>query len=434
MNRFLPKSLMGRAVLTIVVPILLLQAVVTYAFFDRHWDSVTRLIVRGVAGDIAIITEGLKAVSSEAERQAIFEITARETGLVFEIQPDVQVPEMTIPSRIYVRDRIFWRELTRNLPSPIWFNSDYGDGATELRTAYGEGSIHVIIPESRITSNTADIFIFWMVGTSLIVTVIAVWFLRDQVRPIRQLAEAAENFGKGRDISDITPSGASEVRSAIQEFLNMKERIERQISQRTEMLAGVSHDLRTPLTRLKLQLAMLGPSDEIKGLERDVEDMERMVEGFLNFARHEEGEPSLVTNLKPILEEVVEFQCDLNRNISLSTKGDLTLPLKENSIKRCLVNLVSNGTTYANKVRITAERKTDSVEIIIDDDGPGIREEQREEAFRPFRRLDSSINSEQGGVGLGLAIARDSVRTHGGELSLSDSPMGGLRATIRLPA
>ena len=294
--------------------------------------------------------------------------------------------------------------------------------------------LNAVVPRQRLYSSTTYIFILWMVGSSLLLFAVAAGFMRNQVRPIRRLAQAADSFGKGRDLPDFHLSGATEVRRAGAAFIEMRERIRRHVQQRTDMLSGVSHDLRTPLTRMKLQLAMLGPSPEVDDLRTDVTEMERMIEGYLAFARGEGGETPVPTELKDLLDEVVATAGREGVPVDLEIREPITLPLKPQAFRRAISNLVANAGKFGKRVWITATRRGDVVEILVDDDGPGIPAEQREEVFRPFFRLEGSRNPETGGVGLGLTIARDVFRGHGGDMTLDDSPRGGLRACVRLPA
>jgi two-component system osmolarity sensor histidine kinase EnvZ len=272
-----------------------------------------------------------------------------------------------------------------------------------------------------------------MVGTSMLLFGVATIFMRNQVKPIRRLAVAADNFGKGREVTHFKPEGAAEVRQAAAAFIAMRDRIQRQISQRTAMLSGVSHDLRTPLTRIKLQLALLKSGPEVEALEADVTEMERMLEGYLAFVRGEGAEAPQPTNLTQLLSETVAQARRNGGIIDLHTEGDLTVPLRPNAFRRCLTNLIENAMRYAHHVWVRAGTRGDAIEITIDDDGPGIPSDKREEVFKPFLRLEGSRNPETGGVGLGLTIARDVVRSHGGEIILADSPNGGLRARVRMP-
>jgi two-component system osmolarity sensor histidine kinase EnvZ len=258
-------------------------------------------------------------------------------------------------------------------------------------------------------------------------------FMRNQIRPIRRLAMAADALGKGRDVEVFRIQGATEVRQAATAFNRMRERLQRQVSQRTEMLAGVSHDLRTPLTRMKLQLALLGDAPSAQELKADVAEMERMVEGYLAFARGEGSEPVAQTNLRDLVEDVVAAARRAGNMVDFTAEGALTLSVRKEGLRRCIANLVSNATQYGTRAVVSAIRKPDFIELTVDDDGPGIPEKMHETVFRPFSRLDQSRNVETGGVGLGLTIARDMAHAHGGDIALGNSPLGGLRARIRLP-
>jgi two-component system osmolarity sensor histidine kinase EnvZ len=271
-----------------------------------------------------------------------------------------------------------------------------------------------------------------MVGTSLVLFAVASVFMRNQVRPIRRLARAMDRFGKGREPGDFRPAGATEVRQAAAAFNVMRERIQRMISQRTEMLAGVSHDLRTPLTRLKLELAMLQGKD-VEAMRSDVADMERMLNEYLAFARGEGTEAMSETDVGELLAEVVEGARRQGAEVALETDRGMVVPARPNALKRCLTNVVANAIAHGHRVSVHAGRRGDAIEITVDDDGPGIPADKREEVFRPFYRLEGSRSRETGGTGLGLTIARDVMRGHGGDIKLDASPWGGLRAKLRLP-
>jgi two-component system osmolarity sensor histidine kinase EnvZ len=286
-----------------------------------------------------------------------------------------------------------------------------------------------------VTVLRPDIFILWMVGTALILLGIAILFLRNQVRPIERLALAAENFGKGQPVPDFKPYGATEVRRAAQAFLTMRERIERYVSQRTEMLAGVSHDIKTPLTRMKLALAMMEPSRDIAELSSDIAEMERMLDDYLAFARGEGGEESQNADLAELVRDTVAAAAKAKPGRAVDVMGPehLMLSVKRAAFRRCLTNLVDNALKHGRTVVVALSRDDRFAEVAVEDDGPGIPETRREEAFRPFHRLDEGRNLQAGGSGLGLAIARDIARAHGGDIVLSQSALGGLKATIRLP-
>ncbi len=428
----LPKSLLGRALLIIVTPLVLLQVVSGLIFYETHWDKVSYRLARSVAGDVAAILQLVNDDPSEHGRERAAEIAGRNMDMIVTFLPDAILSNKSIePSNDLeeMLDRLMQGYLTR----PYRLDSDSSDRNVIIDVQLADGVMRVTTVRKRLFSTTVYVFVIWMVGTSLILFGVATIFMRNQVKPIRRLAHAAENFGKGRDVSNFKPEGATEVRQAAQAFMAMRERLQRQITQRTDMLSGVSHDLRTPLTRMKLQLAMLGDVDGVDDLSADVSDMEHMLEGYLAFARGEGTEKPTPTELSPLLEDVVTQVRRRGRPIDLHLEDDLTLPLRPNAFKRCITNLVENAARYGQHVSVRAGQRGDAIEITIDDDGPGIPEEKRADVFRPFFRLDDSRNPETGGVGLGLTIARDVVRSHGGEIILSDSPAGGLRARVRLP-
>jgi two-component system osmolarity sensor histidine kinase EnvZ len=307
-----------------------------------------------------------------------------------------------------------------------------------LRVQVHDGVLQIVVPHERLSASSADIFILWMVGSAIFLVAVAVLFLRNQVRPIEALAYAAENFGKGRTVTDYKPYGAAEVRRAAQAFITMRSRIERHVQQRTEMLAGVSHDLKTPLSRMKLQLAMMGETPDIKAMRADIVEMEHMLDAYLEFARGEGGEQALTTDLGELVRDAASAAANARRagaeRVSITIPEHIEVSVKRQALRRCATNLIDNALKHGRQVRVSATRDERFIRIIVDDDGPGIAPDRREEAFRPFHRLDEGRNLKAGGVGLGLAIARDLARGHGGDVLLDTSPQGGLRATIRLPA
>ena len=431
-KRILPRSLFGRALLIIITPVVVLQIVATYVFFERHWDQVSRRLALGVGGDIAMIIELLDQFPGPENRERIFvdalyHMHFKVTLLAGERLP-AEPPELTT-----ILDRMLSRALGEQLSQPFYIDTHRSDDWIGIEVQLDSGVLRVAAPRDRVASSTTWIFIMWMVGTASVMLVIAVLFMRNQVRPIRRLAEAADDLGKGRPVPNFKPAGATEVRRAAAAFLVMRDRIERQVRQRTEMLAGVSHDLRTPLTRMKLQLAMLGGGDEVASLRSDVAEMEKMVRGYLDFARGRDAEAAVPTDLPGLLNEVAVEARRQGGEVELVADGDMVVPLRPDAIKRCLTNLVDNARRHAARITIEARRRGDSIEVAIDDDGPGIPEELREEAFKPFHRLDPSRNPDSGGSGLGLSIARDVARSHGGDITLSEAPLGGLRALLRLP-
>ncbi|MGY8961929.1 MAG: ATP-binding protein [Rhodospirillales bacterium] len=435
-SKWLPATLMGRSAMIILVPLILVQIISTFIFYDNHWETLSRRLAQGLAGDISHIRIYMRDNTTPEDFQWIQD-TARQTmqlDISFEAGAALRAVE-TIDAGGPFPD-VLTRELWRELKRP--FTIDFERSAREIaiNMQLPDGILHVLAPRKRLFSSTTYVFVFWMVGSSLLLFGVAALFLNVQVRAVRRLARATESFGKGLDVPNFKPEGAREVRQAAWAFTAMRNRIQRQIDQRTEMLAGVSHDLRTPLTRLRLQVEMLDGAEpkDIEDIKEDIDEMERMLNGYLAFARGEGDESPQSTSLQTLLHDVHrQFQRNqLAINLSLDDLGEpiSTRPL---ALRRCLANLISNATRYGSQVDVSAKRMRAHVEIYIDDNGTGIPKEQRENVFKAFYRIDASRNPQTGGVGLGMTIARDVARSLGGEVLLSDSPIGGLRSTVRLP-
>lgn len=432
----LPRGLFGRSLIIIVTPVVMLQAVVTYVFFERHYDIVTTRLARGVAADVALLVNLENASLDPGDIATIREYAARGLGYSITMLPGAKLDDGAREPNTTL-DAALARVLGEHISRRLRFDTERFPEFAEIRVEVNDGVLRLLIPRKRLEASNVDIFILWMIGSSLVLLAVAIIFLRNQVRPIERLAEAAESFGKGRAAPNFKPYGATEVRAAAQAFLRMRERIERHVQQRTEMLAGVSHDLKTPLTRMRLQLAMMGDNPDALAMLADIADMERMLDEYLEFARGEGGETAESADLGEIIEEASAAAArarDPDRDrLTVRAPRGLWLPVKRNALKRCLTNLIDNALKHGATAEVAARRDGRTVEIVVDDDGPGIPETRREEAFRPFHRLDEGRNLQAGGVGLGLAIARDIARAHGGELALDKSPRGGLRAVVTLP-
>jgi two-component system, OmpR family, osmolarity sensor histidine kinase EnvZ len=432
-NRALPRSLLGRSLLIIITPLILLQVVSTWVFYDSHWDTVTRRLASSVAGDIGTIIALMQRDPSPNNYAALFDVAHRTMQLNISFLPGGVLPADPIFARQNLVDIRLTKALTNLVRQPFLIDTRSQEQTVEIHVQLPDGVLRITAPRGRLFSSTTYVFILWMVGTSLVLFAVATVFMRNQVRPIRRLAAAADEFGKGREIAEFVQEGAMEVRQAAAAFTLMRERIRRQITQRTEMLAGVSHDLRTPITRMKLELAMLGEGPETTDLRADVDEMERMIGGYLAFARGEGTEQPVATNLSALLRDVANSALREGTAIELQTEEDLIVPLRPDAFRRCLSNLIANARRYATAVTVRAFRRGTGIDILVDDDGPGIPQSQREEVFKPFYRIENSRNPETGGIGLGLTIARDVMRSHGGDLTLDVSPQGGLRAKLRLP-
>jgi two-component system osmolarity sensor histidine kinase EnvZ len=440
-KRFLPRGLMGRSLLILVTPLVLVQLVAAYVFFGTHWDLVTRRLASGLAGDIGAVVEMMRLHPGEADRAELFALAAQTMELQITLLPgDILRRTGMIGAAPQLADDIMGYSLKDNLIGalaervgrPVFIDAERNDGKIEILVQLSDGVLDVHANRKRLYSPTTMIFVLWMFGTSLLLLFIATLFTRNQVRAVKRLAVAADAFGKGRPVPDFKPEGAIEVRQAGVAFALMRDRLKSQVDQRTEMLAGVSHDLRTPLTRMKLQLAMM-PDSQSGDLHDDVLEMERMIEGYLAFARGEDSEATRPTDLAALIEDVAGKLRRDGARISISFGSELILTMRAQAMSRCLTNLIGNAVRYGGAVEIMALRRDDMAEILIDDDGPGIPLQYREQVFKPFFRLESSRNPKTGGVGLGMTIARDVARGHGGDVRLEQSPAGGLRVRLLLP-
>ena len=435
LKRWLPRSLFGRSLLIIVLPIALMQAAVTWAFFDAHWETVTDRLADSLAGDVASVTQSYQADPGQARFGRLQQQAERYMDLSLAFQPGKTLP--TERRRAFFAaqvDRPLRRALAERLERPFWFDTTRYPAYVDIRVQLPDGVLRVLAPRDRAVAAQAGAFVMWLAGATLLLSGVAVLFIRNQVRAIERLAAAAEAFGRGVDVPNFRPHGAAEVRQAASAFLDMKSRIQRYIDQRTALLASVSHDLRTPLTRLKLELALARPSDRIRAMGRDVAEMEHMIDEYLAFARGEAGENAEPVPLRPLLAEICEGARRAGAEVELEADPELTAVVRPNAVKRAMANLVMNAAAHGSKLDVRAAAAPGGrVEIIVDDDGPGISPDQYEDAFKPFQRLDAARNQNAKGVGLGLAIARDVARGHGGDVILAQSPLGGLRATVTLP-
>jgi two-component system, OmpR family, osmolarity sensor histidine kinase EnvZ len=433
LKRALPQGLLGRTLLILVIPLLLVQVVSTYIFYTTHWDTVAKRLASALCGDIAAAIDVLRVVPDPLLRSKLLTIAAERMDLAIRFRPADILPNQPVEPAPGLMEQALYESLTERVQRPFLVDSQSAQREIQISIQLTDGVLEVTVPRKRLFSSTTYIFVLWMVGTSMLLMGIAMVFMRNQVRSVRKLAVAAESFGKGHEVETFKPEGASEVRQAALAFNLMRDRLKRQIQQRTEMLAGVSHDLRTPLTRMKLQLAIMGDVDGRAELDEDVAEMERMVEGYLAFARGEGGEKPQPVDPGQLVEEVAARFRRQGHVLDLHVEGQQTLLLRPHAMSRAVTNLVGNALRYAGHVWVKVGCHGGAVDIIIDDDGPGIAADKREQVFKPFHRLEESRNQETGGVGLGLTIARDIARGHGGDVVLEDSPLGGLRARIHLP-
>ena len=431
--RYMPKGLYTRALLIIVVPMVVLQSVLAFVFMERHYQLVTNRLSEAVVREIAAVVYALENYPQDADFRLIEEMGSRALDMTVTVLPAEPLPPPRPKPYFDLVDHNLSREISERIGKPFWIDTIGRSRFVELRIQLKDKVLRVVTRRSQTYASNSHIFLVWMICTSLVLIVIAMIFLRNQIRPIERLANAAESFGKGRPIEDFRPSGAREVRRAAQAFIEMRRRIERQIEQRTTMLAGVSHDLRTILTRFRLQLALFGDTPETAGMKRDVNEMKHMLEDYLAFARGDGGETVEQTDMSLMLEELEEEAEIIGAAARSTFTGDPEVLLRRNAVKRSLMNLVTNAARHSASVTITGRHADGWLTVTIDDDGPGIPVDERENVFRPFYRLDEARNQDEGGSGLGLAIARDIARSHGGDIQLEDSPLGGLRARFRIP-
>ncbi|WP_135080401.1 ATP-binding protein [Terasakiella sp. SH-1] len=432
-KRILPRSLLGRSLMILVVPMVLLQVISAFIFYEAHWDKVSKYLARGLAGDVGVMVDLVRDNPTAEGHKRAFEISRNRFNMETEVRPGEILSNSKEIIQGSIPDPFFLLALEERVGLPFHIIAPPDSKHLTIEVQLSDGILAVTALRKRLFSSTTYVFVLWMLGSSLLLFGVAIIFMRNQVRPIRRLARAADAFGKRQNVERFKPEGAREVRQAATAFLMMKGRIERQIEQRTHMLAGVSHDLRTPLTRMKLQLAMMGDHDDIKDLSDDIHEMEHMLEGYLAFARGEGGEKTIETNLSGLIHTIVTRAKRKGGAVDYHSEGLIYLQVRPNAFERCVTNLVENATRYGDHVSVRLGQRNDMIEVTIDDDGPGIPEEQYEEVFKPFFRLDKSRNIQTGGVGLGLSIVRDVVRTHGGDIQLSTSPQGGLRARLRFP-
>lgn len=434
LKRRMPSSLWGRSLLIIVLPVLIMQVAVTWAFFDLHWQTVTARLSDGLAGDIAWAAESWRDDPTAENMAVISERAERAMSLSVQLREGDVLPAENRRGPIGVVDRTLEKALATRLDQPFWFDTTRYPAYVDIRLQQPQGVLRIIAPRERAVATQAHIFVLWLTIATVLLMSVAILFIRNQVRAIERLAEAAEAFGRGETQERFKPHGAREVRAAANAFLAMRERIQRHIDQRTALLASVSHDLRTPLTRLRLELALAPSFKRADAMRGDLDEMEYMIDEYLAFARGEAGEAAQSVSISDLLSAAAKDARRAGAQAEVRVTEGLTASLRPLAFKRALTNLAGNAAAHGEHVRLSARHlPSGGLEVAIEDDGPGIPEDMYEEAFRPFSRLDASRNQNSKGVGLGLAIARDVARSHGGDITLERSDMGGLRAMIRLP-
>ncbi|MDZ7822730.1 MAG: ATP-binding protein [Ahrensia sp.] len=430
----IPRGLYARALIIIIAPMVLLQSVIAFVFMERHWQTVTQRLSTAVIRDVAAIIDVLDVYPQDNNFAEVTRMARDKLDLNIAILPPEPLPSPAPKPFFSILDQVLSQEISAQIGKPFWIDTVGKSNLVEIRIQLDDKILRVFAKRSQAYASNTHIFLLWMVGTSLVLLFIAIIFLRNQIRPIQNLADAADDFGKGRELpADFRPRGAIEVRRAGLAFIQMRERIEKQIVQRTEMLTGVSHDLRTILTRFKLQLALAPQSKETKALEKDIADMQHMLEGYMDFARSDIEEDTNEVDLSLLLADFESQGRLQKRKMRINIIGRSDIIVRPVAFRRLLDNLVSNAFRYANRVEIVARNSKGWLSLTVDDNGPGVPQEAREDVFKPFFRLDEARNLDQSGTGLGLSIARDIARKHGGDITLDDSALGGLQVRLRIP-
>ena len=424
----LPKGLYSRSLLIIIIPVVVLQGILTFVFLDRHWQLVTRKLSSAVASEIATFIDVVPSLGLNK----VIELSERFYDAEVKYIPNKKLINNP-PKPINLVENTLSKELSKNMNNSFWVDAHTYEKRVIVQIEKKEGIYEFIIPRRNVYATNSHIFLVWMVISSLLLVSVAVIFMRQQIKPIEKLSKAAQQFGLGKKMENFKPSGATEVRRAAEAYLKMQERIERFIEQRTLMLAGVSHDLRTPLTRLKLQIEMLSDDKTNIELLSDVNEMQKMLENYLDFAEDVTREKATKTDLKRMISEIIDSESTKSKTIEFNIKNDepIFFECRTIAMKRCITNLLNNACSYGDRIRISLERKKDVIDISIEDNGPGIDKSDYDKAIKPFIRLDSSRNQNIPGSGLGLSISQDITSNHGGKLIMSKSNLGGLKVQLK---
>ena len=429
-KKILPKGLFYRSLIIVAAPTIILQLIVTIVFFDSIWIKANKGMTRSIVSEIKTLSD-VYNTDNKSQIDFITNIYKKNFDFVINLMDD-EIPKISSERRFSPMDRSLRRELKSTFGNEnYWFSTiDYLD-VVEIRIKSGKKNLQFLFPKERIATSSVRLFVLWITVPSFILILIAILFLKNQTRPITNLAKAAQRFGKGDYINEFRPSGAREIRNAAFEFDRMAKRINRHLNQRSEMLSGISHDLRTPLTRLKLQLAMLKDKNISDNMSKDIDEMENMLNDYLQFAKTQvkESTENLILNdiFVNIKNKINDKRLVLNINEQINYLG------RKQALERCFSNIINNGLIYGENVKVSVTKGSNILTILVDDDGPGIPVEHYRNVFKPFFRLDRSRSLNKSGVGLGLAIVEDIIKSHGGNIQLSKSKIGGLQVKITLP-
>ena len=430
LKKILPKRLFYRALLIVAVPIIVIQLVITIVFFDSLWIKTNKGMTRALVSEISTFIEVYD--NEKIDKNELTNTFSLFLDLNIEFLENKKFEKEYSERWFSPIDRTLRRELKSNFEfEKYWFDTTTYKELIDLRIQYQNGYFKFLIPKDRVTSSSARIFALWITVPAIIMVIISLIFLKNQTRPITNLARAAERFGKGEEIEEFKPSGAMEIRQAGHEFDKMRKRILRHLNQRTEMLSGISHDLRTPLTRMKLQIAFINDKDLGKKLTEDINEMEKMLNEYLQFTSSSYSETDEMFDISELIDQIIRKYN--SQNISQDLASRIYFNGRKNLINRCLNNIIDNALKYANKVEIKLIKKNTNLFITVDDDGPGINIDEHENVFKPFYKIDKGRADSKSSVGLGLSIASDIIRSHGGNINLEKSKMNGLRVKIFLP-
>ena len=430
LKKFFPKSLFYRALIIVAAPVVILQITISIVFFDSIWIKANKGMTRSLVSEVKTLFDAYRS-EEEDDVRFLTNLYKKNFDFVINIKTDEKIPETRSDRRFSPMDRSLRREMKPVFGSNYWFDTVTYIDLVDLRIQSGNEIIQVFFPKSKIAPSSVRVFVLWITFPSFILILIAILFLRNQTRPIVKLSKAAERFGRGERVDDLRPSGASEIRKATIEFDKMMKRINKHLNQRSEMLSGISHDLRTPLTRLKLQLAMTDKKNTAKKMASDIDEMEKMLNDYLQYAKSQSEEDYVEININEMVSDILKnynsSKYELNENNIITVQG------RKNLIRRSVSNIIENGFSYGNKIFIELKKSVGNAVITIEDNGPGIPKKEYENVFKPFYRIDKSRSLNKSGVGLGLSIAQDIVKSHGGNISLSDSKHNGLAVKISIP-
>jgi len=434
LRKIFPRTLLFRSLLIVIAPIILIQIVVGGVFFDSIWYKTNRGLVRSTANEINTFLALYPEFKQKNKSNELVNIYKDKSGIIISIKKETQQLPSTETVKWYsLYDRIVLEEFSEKIKNPYWHNVRFNSSYVQVLVLLNKNEvIEFLVPKSKIRSTSGRIFALWITVPSLIFLFISIIFLRNQIRPIVLLSQAAERFGKGQFDSDFKVSGALEIRQASYEFERMKRRILKHISQRTAMLSGISHDLKTPLTRLKLQIELLNKNQKLNSLKEEINEMEKMINEYLDFASNQYSQPVEKFNIVQLIQNLIDKS--FKKNIKIKSPKSLIFSGRKNLIRRCIANIINNSQKYAENISITCKKIKKTILINIDDDGPGIADEHKEKVFRPFYRVDKSRSLKDSNVGLGLSIVEDIVNSHGGTVKLLNNPKGkGLRVSLSFP-